>query len=359
MKHTQSRLPEHSLSEALKPHFQLDPRRLIVLCTLILGMIEKRTVVLYRLVPVALGMLGDQENSVYKRLKRFLQFQVDPLMLPRFVLAHLADEQQVLLILDRTNWKWGTQDINILLLSVRWRTFSFPLVWTLLPHSGNSSTPIRTALIEQVMPLLKGRSVSLTADREFIGQDWFKALLRLGITPYIRLKATTRVGTGNTPVWAMFPKMQPGELRYWHGLMIIYGVQLRVLASKNAQGDTLYLAYRGRATQALKTYALRWNAECLHHALKSRGFDLEATHVTQQERVSTLLSGVALAFIWCCLTGEFEEYRNPGKNLKHGYPPKSIFRRGLDALQIAFRTLDRRKIPSQTSFTQLVSTFVP
>ncbi|MFH4263529.1 IS4 family transposase, partial [Acinetobacter baumannii] len=83
--------------------------------------------------------LPGSNDTVYQRLKRFVQFALPDLLVARFVLAHLRDEQHLLLVLDRTNWKLGQQDINILLLSVRWQTFSFPLVWTLLPHSGNSN----------------------------------------------------------------------------------------------------------------------------------------------------------------------------------------------------------------------------
>ncbi|GBF07856.1 transposase, IS4 [Deinococcus aerius] len=81
-----------------------------------------------------------------------------------FVVAHLRDEQQALLVLDRTNWKGGKHDLNILLLSVRWQTFSFPLLWTLLPRGGNSNMATRIALVERLLPLLQGRRVFLGAD---------------------------------------------------------------------------------------------------------------------------------------------------------------------------------------------------
>ncbi len=94
---------------------EIDPRRLVVLCALILGMIQTRSVVLWRLVPVV--QLGENENSVYKRLKRFMQYSLSQNMMARFVLSFLREEH-VLLLLDRTNWKWGQQDINFLILSV-------------------------------------------------------------------------------------------------------------------------------------------------------------------------------------------------------------------------------------------------
>nr|WP_019588826.1 IS4 family transposase [Deinococcus apachensis] len=329
MKNTRSRPPQSSLCALLAQHFPLDPRRLTVLSALILAVIQARSVVLYQL--VQLIDLPGSDETVYQRLRGFVQFALPDLLVARFVLAHLHDEQHWLLVLDRTNWKLGQHDINILLLSVRWQSFSFPLVWTLLPHSGNSTMTTRIALVERLLPLLQGRRVFLTADREFIGSEWFVALRRMNLSPVIRLRADSVVE--GSPVWVRFKKMRPGELRVWYKPVQVYGVTLRVLACQNASRETLFLAYQGHAGPALKRYALRWTAENMHQALKSRGFFLESTHLTNPARVSTLLAVVALAFVWCCLIGEFEQQRDPSRCLRHGYPPKSLFRRGLDALR--------------------------
>lgn len=352
MKNTRSRPPQFSLCALLAHHFPFDPRRLTVLSALILAVIQARSVVLYQLVQIV--DLPGSDDTVYQRLKRFVQFEIPDLLVARFVLAHLQDEQQLLLVLDRTNWKWGSTDINILLLSVRWQTFSFPLVWTLLPHSGNSNMATRIALVERVMPLLEGRKLLLAADREFIGKEWFTALRRLNISPVIRLRADSVVE--GSPIWVRFKKLRPGEVRVWYKPVHVYGVTLRVLACKNAFGQTLFLAYQGHAGPALKRYALRWTAENMHQALKSRGFFLESTHLTQPARVSTLLAVVALAFVWCCLVGEFEEQRDPSRCLRHGYPPKSLFRRGLDALRTV---LSKSKNTSGRAFPLFLATFDP
>lgn len=59
---------------------------------------------------------------------------------------------------------------------------SYPLVWTLLPKRGNSSTAERTALMQRVLAVLpKEYILCLTADREFIGHQWFHWLGQSGI----------------------------------------------------------------------------------------------------------------------------------------------------------------------------------
>ncbi|MBY0264077.1 MAG: hypothetical protein K2P90_01380, partial [Holosporales bacterium] len=42
----------------------------------------------------------------------------------------------VLLVMDRTNWKWGQKDINFLFLAVAWEGIAVPLFWSLLASSG-------------------------------------------------------------------------------------------------------------------------------------------------------------------------------------------------------------------------------
>lgn len=345
MKTHQSRPPHDSLQTALRSAFPIDARRLAVLAALVLAMVQARTVVLYALkshvqLPGALDMR-------YQRLRRFVQFQLPDGLFTRFALAILP-EGELELILDRTNWKLGQQDVNILLLSAVWNGFSLPLMWTILPHGGSSSQLLREELLMRFLTVCPDRKISgLLADREFIGKTWFAFLDQHGIPPCIRLPASATVGTGGLPVWACFKKLQPGEVRRWHRRVQIYGVSLRVCATKNMAGEILYLAYRGRADINLERYSRRWQAENLHAALKSRGFNLEDTGVTQAERISTLLTAVSIAFIWACLTGELLAAKTPPMLKKHGHRAVSVFRLGLDHLQ------DLLLHPSQASWRAL------
>ena len=124
-----------------------------------------------------------------------------------------------------------------------------------------------------------------------------------------------------------------GEVRVWRCQTLTYGVSLRVAATKNAAGETLYLAYRGHVGQNLRRYAQRWQAENLHSALKTRGFDLEDTGLTRTERVYTPLMVVSVAFIWAAVTGELLAARTDVQIKSHGHRAVSVFRLGLDNLQ--------------------------
>ena len=51
---------------------------------------------------------------------------------------------------------------------------AYPLLWTVLPHAGNSDTQERLALIDRLLTLLSPERIeALVADREFIGEDCY------------------------------------------------------------------------------------------------------------------------------------------------------------------------------------------
>ncbi|EXX08395.1 hypothetical protein J871_4128, partial [Acinetobacter baumannii 25750_8] len=94
---------------------------------------------------------------------------------------------QVQLTLDRTNWKWGKRNINILMLAIVYRGIAIPILWTLLNKRGNSDTKERIALIQRFIAIFgKDRIVNVFADREFIGEQWFTWLIEQDINFCIR-----------------------------------------------------------------------------------------------------------------------------------------------------------------------------
>jgi len=49
--------------------------------------------------------------------------------------------------MDRTNWKFGTKNINILMLVVCCKNMAIPLIFKMLDKRGNSNTSERIWLI--------------------------------------------------------------------------------------------------------------------------------------------------------------------------------------------------------------------
>ncbi|WP_424950337.1 hypothetical protein [Deinococcus sp.] len=79
--------------------------------------------------------------------------------------------------------------------------------------------------------------------------------------------------------------------------------------------------------------------ECLFKHWKRSGFDLEATHLTHPDRLSTLLALVTLTSVWAWRVGETEQERAPIPVLAHSRLALSVVRYGLNALKSALVNL--------------------
>ncbi len=108
----------HSLAEELSP-LGWPPARLDLAAHFILAVIKLGTVNLMRLANVFNTAV--QVDSNYKRLQRFFHFfEVDEAALARWLVRGIEGGRWIL-FLDRTNWKFGRQPINILTLAVAYR----------------------------------------------------------------------------------------------------------------------------------------------------------------------------------------------------------------------------------------------
>ncbi len=122
-------------------------------------------------------------QSFYRRIQRFFADQYFDYRQISQLIFNIFSFDKVQLTLDRTNWKWGKRDINILMLAIVYRGIAIPIVWTLLNKRGNSDTSF-------ISIFGKDRIVNVFADREFIGEKWFTWLIENDINFCIRVKKT-------------------------------------------------------------------------------------------------------------------------------------------------------------------------
>ena len=101
----------------------------------------------------------------------------------RLLVIHFyGGEGEIKLILDRTNWQLGSQNINILAIGLLDKTGIFiPLVWDDLGYKGNSDSQTRINLIDQLLRWWREMPIpepqfEIMGDREFIGEKWLVAL---------------------------------------------------------------------------------------------------------------------------------------------------------------------------------------
>jgi hypothetical protein len=326
------------LLETLRPHFGLSKTRLETLAVLLVGLANGRTVNLSHL---ASQFPGDaQHGSNYRRLQRFFQFvRLDGDTAARLIVGTLNCGRPKLLALDRTNWKLGSRDVNVLVLAIVTRRFRVPLMWTLLPHAGNSDTAQRIALLERYLSLFGASSIrALLADREFIGAGWLKFLCENNVPFAIRLREDMqiRLADGRLRQFrSLLRKPRRGTWKGWlNGMNAVPANQLRVAAKRIKGSELLIVATNlGEGVSSLNLYRKRWGIECLFADAKTRGLNIEDTHITNPDKIATLLVVVALAVSWAHRCATLAMGRKAIRRKAHGRREKSWFRTGFDALR--------------------------
>ena len=120
------------LRDTLRPHFNLSKTRLATtrlatMAIILFGLANSRTVSLSHLASQFPGKALHASN--YRRLQHFFkQVQFDEAVVARFIVSLLNIKGPVILAVDRTNWKLGKVDINILVLAIVTRRFKVPLI---------------------------------------------------------------------------------------------------------------------------------------------------------------------------------------------------------------------------------------
>lgn len=343
------------LADILKNNLNWNKARINLLANMIIALIKVRTVCLTE---VATALSGKaKKDSKYKRLQRFFRFfPMDYESVSRIVANMLPIfKDKWILSIDRTNWKLGKTNINILVLGICYLGVCFPIVWISLDKRGNSNTQERITVINKFIKLFgKEKIQCLTADREFIGVDWFKYLLNESVHFCIRVRENFQVTSskGNkVDIKVLFRNLKPGQMRILSRPREICGVKVFIIGHKLPTGEYLILVTDSRPESAMEDYKLRWGIETLFACLKTRGFAFEATHITDLDRINKLVAVLAITFCWCHITGEWLHKQKPIKIKKHGRPAVSIFRYGLDRLrEIVLNLSDNRR-----RFKQVIS----
>ncbi|MEO0900339.1 MAG: IS4 family transposase [Bacteroidota bacterium] len=324
----------HDLIEDQLSFFDLHKSRLKCLVQLLLGFLTVRSVNLCKL-----SLCFDVEvksNSVYRRIQRFLSGVIFPFdQLSCFVWDKFQDTGPTVLALDRTNWKFGKANINILMLSICRDGFAVPLMWKVLKNKrGNSSQEERIELMQRFVSVIQtDQIVRLVADREFIGEKWLNWLDENYFHFIIRIRANQWVE--HSP-----RKSQRAAAicssEQWTGLRkarFVKGAKVYLGGQKLKTGDFLILISNLPLKSARYYYAKRWAIEVLFGNLKKRGFNFEDTHITHPHRINNLIAVLALAQVWAILVGQWIAQKVENIPIKkHGRKAMSIFKIGLDCL---------------------------
>ena len=81
-----------------------------------------------------------ERDSNLRRIQRFIaKYALNFDLVAQMIYSLLPVKTGLVLSMDRTNWKFGDFNINILMLGVAYKGIAFPLMFSLLPKKGNSN----------------------------------------------------------------------------------------------------------------------------------------------------------------------------------------------------------------------------
>lgn len=279
-------------------------------------------------------------SSRYRRMQRFFsQHSIDYNTVARFIMALYGfTARDYYLSLDRTNWKWGKRDINLLVLAVVYRGAAIPVYWLALNKRGNSNSRERIALLKRFIGQFgRAHIKGILADREFVGDRWLGWLQAQKIPFIIRIRNnsyTENVRGKRTRVDRLFYTLKIGEVRVIEDVRPLGNQAVYLSGLRLNDGDLLVVASSHFTPEAIRTYGLRWEIETLFGCLKGRGFKLEETRITGYLRIKKLLVLPVIAFCWTHKIGEWKhDCVLPIKTKTHQRKAQSIFRYGLDAIR--------------------------
>lgn len=240
-------------------------------------------------------------------------------------------------------------------MEIRQITHQYSLPWNLLQQcchtpffsflpqekkNGNSDHIDRIDLIELFIEVFgKEKIEAILGDREFIGDNWLNWLESEGIKYAMRIKEKGQYISNSRGIFVKAKQLL-------HSLPVGHSINLgRRFLGKSSKSHHYLSAYKCPKTAELlvvvhsadldlacELYKYRWQIETMFKALKTSGFNMEDTHITDPLRLETLFSIMAIAFTVAYDIGDEYEKERPQKIKKHGYKQKSTFKIGMDLI---------------------------
>ncbi len=322
-----------AFEEALKNRIQGTRHAIKFISKFVAALLKVRS---SNLVKVANAIETEAEPiSVYRQIQRFLDNE-NKVLIDYVQLLGLNGKLKILI--DRTEWKYGSRWINILTLSVAYKNVAIPVLWEVMDHKGNATAAQHIAIIKRfVEEFGRDKIERVYGDREFSSYELFAYLIEERIDFHIRLKANYLVnGKSFRSIW----KNATERVKLRGKVKVnVFGLEVYaacVKYKKDGKTEYLIVASLERNKYALEEYKVRWQIETMFGCLKSRGFGFEETHLTMAKKIGKLLMMLGLGLSLAMLMGELQVEKLKRRKLKlkkNKRYAKSLFRIGLDELQ--------------------------
>ncbi|MGF1488330.1 MAG: IS4 family transposase [Prochloraceae cyanobacterium] len=277
-------------------------------------------------------------ESRRKHLQRFLvlpNFSIVLFWFPiikSIVEKEFKSYQELILAIDRTNWK----NNNVLMLSLIWKNRSLPLYWQILEKDeGCSNLAEQKSVIRPILKLLKKYTLILIGDREFHGVELANWLEKEYISKRkqevffaFRQKQDTYIKQQTEKEYQQLFDlgMKPGKKIFLSELKVTKGKGFgnfnlaaywkRKYKRNNEEEPWYLLTNLDNLEKVLKVYSTRYGIEALFKDCKTGGYNLEGSKANKK-RLTNLILLIALSYTMLALRG---------KNLKNKGLQKYIAR---------------------------------
>jgi len=251
-------------------------------------------------------------DSRVKRLSRWLDNDaileaVYFLPYAEMLLTQLAFETLVL-VMDGSGVGRGC---CALMMHVIYKGRALPLAWRVRQcPKGHFPEGLHIALVELVSNLIpEGTKVVFRGDGEFDGRKLQETMHEAGWW------YACRTSKGNTATWEdetfyveeLGACLKPGrliELKEVECTREAYGPVLLLCCWAKGHAEPLYVVSNmSSAEEAIDYYKKRFRIETFFSDQKSRGFNIQKSHLTDPQRLSRLLIASCLAYIWLVYLG--------------------------------------------------------
>lgn len=254
-------------------------------------------------------------------------------------LVSLFAGRRIYLLIDCTKVGFNHQ---LMVVAIAYRKRALPLAWSVHPGAkGTVAASEQIALLGQVESLLPAESdVWLMGDSGFQFVPLLRWLQSRGWHYVIRQSGNNMVSWPGQQ-WARLTDLGlvEGESRIigWAQLTRKnkYGWVWLILHWKQGEDEPWYLVSDSQGGRThIKLYEKRMWIEEMFGDMKGHGFNLEATHLRNSDRIMRLLLGVCIVYVWFIALGSWLVKRGHRHLIdRKGRRDKSYFRLGWDWME--------------------------
>jgi hypothetical protein len=259
-----------------------------------------------------------RDQSTERRLRRWLaneQVEVWPCWEPlarAFVAQH--GQREVLLGLDPTS---QTTRATIMVVGILVHRRILPLAWTVLPNQTAWAHPQHVYiahLCQRVTSLLPfGSQVTLVADSGLASVELVDLCGTLGWDYVLRLSVDAKQGMhvrlangAVAPAWSLVR----GKRQRWFGTVDAFKahgwrtVELSIVWPRRHAQPSVLISSRLAGPARVREYRCRMRIEAFFEDCKTRGWQLERSHLASHARLDRLLLVLVLAVWWLAVLGQ-------------------------------------------------------